>query len=62
MRPPVGWQMVPGTSGSHRQYVHSTKVGRVTIAHHTGQIIPVWTLSKIIKQAGLTVAQFQNLL
>jgi predicted RNA binding protein YcfA (HicA-like mRNA interferase family) len=48
--------------GSHRQYVHATKPGRVTIAHHSGQIIPVWTLAEIVKQAGLTVDQFRNLL
>ena len=56
-----GWY-VSGGHGSHRQYSHPTKAGRVTIAHHGGQIIAPGTLSSIIRQAGLTVDQFRNLL
>jgi predicted RNA binding protein YcfA (HicA-like mRNA interferase family) len=56
-----GWYVSGGT-GSHQHFSHPTKAGRVTIARHAGQIIAPGTLSSIIKQAGLTVAQFRNLL
>lgn len=57
-----GWRSVLGASGSHRQYVHPTKPGRVTIAHHAGRIIKAKTLNQILRQAGLTVDQFRALL
>jgi predicted RNA binding protein YcfA (HicA-like mRNA interferase family) len=44
-----GWYLSGGT-GSHRQYRHPTRAGRVTIAHHAGQIIPPGTLLSIIRQ------------
>jgi predicted RNA binding protein YcfA (HicA-like mRNA interferase family) len=56
-----GWYASSGT-GSHQHYSHPTKAGRVTIARHAGQIIAPGTLLSIIRQAGLTVAQFRNLL
>ena len=57
-----GWQLVGGGGGSHRQYTHPTKPGRVTIAHHAGYILPPKTLSGILKQAVLTVDEFRALL
>ncbi|MGA3028736.1 MAG: type II toxin-antitoxin system HicA family toxin [Bryobacteraceae bacterium] len=31
-----GWFLLPRTGTSHRQYKHSTRPGRVTIAGHPG--------------------------
>jgi len=56
-----GW-ILSGGGGSHRQYTHATKPGRVTIAHHAGQILPPKTISGILKQAGLTIDRFRALL
>jgi len=39
--------------GSHRQYKHPTKPGRVTIAGNTGDDIALGTLNSILEQAGL---------
>ncbi|MBZ5648129.1 MAG: type II toxin-antitoxin system HicA family toxin [Acidobacteriia bacterium] len=41
------------TSGSHRQFRHSTKSGTVTVAGHPGDEVPKGTLNSILKQAGL---------
>ena len=48
----AGWFLVT-TKGSHRQYKHPTKVGRVTIAGPLGHDIAVGTYMSILKQAGL---------
>ena len=56
-----GWQLLR-RAGSHRQYTHPTKAGRVTIAHHAGRVIKEKTLAGILSQAGLTVDQFRGLL
>ena len=48
-----GWHLV-NTTGSHRQYKHASKQGRVTIAGHPGKDVPPGTLKNILKQAGLT--------
>ena len=45
-----GWYQVK-MEGSHRQFKHSTKRGRVTIAGHTSKEIPPETLASIFKQA-----------
>lgn len=45
-----GWYLVV-TKGSHRQYKHSTKSGRVTIAGHPSHDLAPGTLSSIFKQA-----------
>jgi predicted RNA binding protein YcfA (HicA-like mRNA interferase family) len=45
-----GWYLVI-TKGSHRQYKHSTKPGRVTIAGHPGHDLASGTLNSIFKQA-----------
>lgn len=39
--------------GSHRQYKHSLKRGRVTIAGHPGDDCAPGTLDSVLKQAGL---------
>jgi predicted RNA binding protein YcfA (HicA-like mRNA interferase family) len=47
-----GWSLV-ATRGSHRQYKHSTKSGRVTIAGRPSDDIAPGTLNSILKQADL---------
>ena len=47
-----GWFLV-GTKGSHRQYKHPTKPGRVTVAGNLGDDVKPGTSNSILKQAGL---------
>ncbi|MBI1814945.1 MAG: type II toxin-antitoxin system HicA family toxin [Deltaproteobacteria bacterium] len=47
-----GWRKVV-TEGSHRQYKHSQKHGRVTISGHPGDDMPKGTLVSVMRQAGL---------
>jgi predicted RNA binding protein YcfA (HicA-like mRNA interferase family) len=47
-----GWALVR-TKGSHRQYKHPTKPGRVTIAGGMSDDLAPGTLNSILKQAGL---------
>jgi len=47
-----GWFLV-ATRGSHRQFKHPTKSGRVTIAGHPGDDLAPGTLNSVLKQAGL---------
>jgi predicted RNA binding protein YcfA (HicA-like mRNA interferase family) len=47
-----GWYLV-ATRGSHRQYKHPAKSGRVTIAGSLNHDIAPGTLNSISKQAGL---------
>jgi predicted RNA binding protein YcfA (HicA-like mRNA interferase family) len=47
-----GWQLVV-TKGSHRQYKHPNKPGRVTIAGHPNHDLAAGTLNSILKQAQL---------
>jgi predicted RNA binding protein YcfA (HicA-like mRNA interferase family) len=47
-----GWALV-ATRGSHRQYKHPTKPGRVTIAGKQSDDLAPGTLNSILKQAGL---------
>jgi len=47
-----GWYLVV-TKGSHRQYKHPTKPGRVTIAGHPNDDLSPGTLNSILKQAKL---------
>jgi predicted RNA binding protein YcfA (HicA-like mRNA interferase family)/predicted RNase H-like HicB family nuclease len=47
-----GWNLVE-TKGSHRQFKHPSKPGRVTVAGHPSHDIAPGTLSSILKQAGL---------
>ncbi len=41
------------TRGSHRQYKHPTKTGRVTLPGHPSDDLPPGTLNSVLKQAGL---------
>jgi predicted RNA binding protein YcfA (HicA-like mRNA interferase family) len=47
-----GWSLV-ATRGSHRQYKHPLKPGRVTIAGKPSDDLAPGTLNSILKQAGL---------
>ncbi|OHB48330.1 MAG: addiction module toxin, HicA family [Planctomycetes bacterium GWF2_39_10] len=47
-----GWCWV-ATKGSHRQYKHPSKSGRVTIAGHPNDDLAPGTLNSILKQAKL---------
>ena len=47
-----GWYLV-AIKGSHRQYKHSVKPGRVTIAGKGSADLPVGTERSILKQAGI---------
>jgi predicted RNA binding protein YcfA (HicA-like mRNA interferase family) len=47
-----GWYLV-ATRGSHRQYKHPTKSGRVTVAGKPSDDLAPGTLNSILKQAGL---------
>jgi predicted RNA binding protein YcfA (HicA-like mRNA interferase family) len=46
------WRLV-ATRGSHRQYKHAVKAGRVTIAGKPSDDVAPGTLNSILKQAGL---------
>jgi predicted RNA binding protein YcfA (HicA-like mRNA interferase family) len=46
-----GWTL-KAITGSHRQYIHSTKPGKITIPYHSRDIAPV-IIKSILKQAGL---------
>jgi predicted RNA binding protein YcfA (HicA-like mRNA interferase family) len=46
------WFLV-ATRGSHRQYKHATKPGRVTIAGKPSDDVAPGTLNSVLKQAGL---------
>jgi predicted RNA binding protein YcfA (HicA-like mRNA interferase family) len=47
-----GWYLVV-TRGSHRQFKHPSKPGRVTIAGKPSDDLAPGTLKSILKQAGL---------
>jgi predicted RNA binding protein YcfA (HicA-like mRNA interferase family) len=47
-----GWYLV-GTRGSHRQFKHRTKPGRVTVAGKPSDDLAPGTLNSILKQSGL---------
>lgn len=46
-----GWYLV-ATKGSHRQFKHPTKPGRVTVAGKPSDDLAPGTLSSILKQSG----------
>jgi predicted RNA binding protein YcfA (HicA-like mRNA interferase family) len=46
-----GWTL-KAVKGSHHQYAHPAKPGKVTIPYHSGDIAPV-IVNSILKQAGL---------
>ncbi|MBX7058881.1 MAG: type II toxin-antitoxin system HicA family toxin [Leptospirales bacterium] len=47
-----GWRLV-ATAGSHRQFKHPDKKGRVTVAGKPSDDLHPKTLNSILKQAGL---------
>jgi len=46
-----GWYL-KATKGSHRQYKHPSKPGRVTLPGHPNDDLPPGTLNSVLKQAG----------
>ena len=47
-----GWRLFV-QEGSHRQYKHPVKRGKVTVAGKPGNDVPKGTLNSILRQAGL---------
>jgi predicted RNA binding protein YcfA (HicA-like mRNA interferase family) len=47
-----GWRQA-NIVGSHRQFKHPNKPGRVTVAGQLGLDLPPKTLASILRQAGL---------
>jgi predicted RNA binding protein YcfA (HicA-like mRNA interferase family) len=47
-----GWYLV-ATRGSHRQFKHPVKPGRVTVAAKPSDDLAPGTLNSILKQSGL---------
>ena len=47
-----GWRLV-ATKGSHRQFKHDSKTGRVTVPGKPSDDLAPGTLNSILKQAGL---------
>ena len=47
-----GWYLV-ATKGSHRQFKHPAKPGRVTVAGQSSDDLAPGTLNSLFKQAGL---------
>lgn len=47
-----GWRLVK-TKGSHRQFKHPSKPGKVTLSGKKSIDVPPGTLNNILKQAGL---------
>lgn len=48
-----GWYLV-GQRGSHRQFKHPTKPGKVTIPGRPSRDLPAWLWKSILNQAGLS--------
>ncbi|HXK04426.1 MAG TPA: type II toxin-antitoxin system HicA family toxin [Verrucomicrobiae bacterium] len=48
-----GWT-IKAQEGSHRQFVHAKKPGKVTVAGHPSDEVPPKTLKSILRQAGLS--------
>lgn len=47
-----GWYLVT-TEGSHRQFKHPIKLGKVTVSGKMGDDVKKGTLGSILRQAGL---------
>ena len=47
-----GWE-IDRTRGDHRQLVHSTKPGTVTVSGHLSDDVHPKTLKSVLRQAGL---------
>ena len=50
------WELVV-TRGSHRQFKHPTKAGRVTVSGNLGDDMPKGTFASVKRQAGLNVVK-----
>lgn len=48
-----GWMGIKNQKGSHKQFVHPKKPGKITVAFHGKKELPPGTLNSIFKQAGL---------
>ncbi len=46
-------EYIVATEGSHRQFKHPTKVGRVTVPGKPNDDLPIGTLNSVLRQAGL---------
>ncbi|MCD8131078.1 MAG: type II toxin-antitoxin system HicA family toxin [Lachnospiraceae bacterium] len=46
-----GWY-VKNQKGSHRQYIHPVKPGKITVPFHNGDL-DIKTVTSILRQAGL---------
>ena len=55
-----GWE-VEGFVGRHLQLRHPTKLGKVTVPMHAGDVIGPKLLMSILDQAGLTADDFRRL-
>ncbi len=51
-----GWYLAK-TRGSHRQYKHPIKKGKVTVAGKPSKDVPIGTLKSILQQAQLDEEQ-----
>ena len=47
-----GWEQ-ESQKGSHRQFTHATKAGKVTVSGKLSDDVPLGTLKSIFRQAGL---------
>src|SRR5439155_24333342 len=47
-----GWEQV-SQKGSHRQFKHATKAGKVTVPGKLSDDVPIGTLKSILRQAGM---------
>ena len=54
-----GWYLVV-TKGSHRQYKHPIKPGRVTVAGHPSDELAPGTLNSVLKQAQLKESKMKE--
>jgi predicted RNA binding protein YcfA (HicA-like mRNA interferase family) len=57
----LGWVLV-AQKGSHAQFKHPTRGGRVTVPIHPGETIGPGLLRSILAQAGLTGDEFRSAL
>jgi predicted RNA binding protein YcfA (HicA-like mRNA interferase family) len=57
----LGWVVV-AQKGSHAQFKHPSRGGRVTVPLHAGETIGPGLLRSILSQAGVTVEQLRAVL
>lgn len=54
-----GWYLAK-TKGSHRQYKHPLKKGKVTVAGKPSHDVPIGTLKSILQQAQLNLDEEES--